>query len=223
MCAVKTSLAGQLERQSGGGGDDDDDQDNDKEDINDDDDDDWWWWWVSFQKDGVVVNWPLHCRDTFTRGLPESPGLSLSWACLARCLYLYLITLVQIQLHLPPARVSPACLAGCLYLYLLLYLVTLVQVHLLPTRVSPACIYLGFACHSACTYTCSCTWSLQYKFSYTCSLPESPRHVSFSGLPCRLLVLVLVTILGHFITSTGTLAPCLSLLGLCLSRACLAP
>ena len=42
MCAVKTSLAGQLERQSGGGGDDDDDddQDNDEEDINDDSDDD---------------------------------------------------------------------------------------------------------------------------------------------------------------------------------------
>ena len=162
MCAVKTSLAGQLERQSGGGGDDDDDdQDNDEEDINDDsdddDDDDWWWWWVSFQKDGVVVNWPLHCRDTFTRGLPESPGLSLSWACLARCLYLYLITFVQIQLHLLPARVSP------------------------------------------------------------------PRHVSFSGMPCRLLVLILVTVLGYFSTSTGTLAPCRSLLGLSLSRVCLAP
>ena len=29
MCAVKTSLAGQLERKSGGGGDDDDDDDDD--------------------------------------------------------------------------------------------------------------------------------------------------------------------------------------------------
>ena len=119
MCAVKTSLAGQLERQSGGGGDDDDgnDHNNEEENINDDDDDDdwWWWWWVSFQKDGVVVNWPLHCRDTFTRGLPESPGLSLSWACLARCLYLQLYLIVQV--HLLPARAFPACLSPLLALH----------------------------------------------------------------------------------------------------------